>query len=130
MISAVAWFCSALAMAAAAADGLLEPVAVAVHGQDGDVVGEPVEQGAGEPLRSQDRGPVLERQVRGDDGRAALVALREGLEQQLGPGRRQRHVAEFIDDQQLHRLQVALELEQAPLVARFHQLVDQRRPRW
>ena len=31
-------------------DGLLEAVAVAVHGQDADVVSEPVQQGAGEPL--------------------------------------------------------------------------------
>ena len=35
-------------------DGLLEAVAVAVHCQDADVVGEPVEQGAGEPLRAED----------------------------------------------------------------------------
>jgi hypothetical protein len=50
--------------------GLLETIAVAVHGQDADVVGEPVEQRAGQPFRSQDRGTVLEGQVRGDDGRA------------------------------------------------------------
>src|SRR5690606_17473960 len=68
----------------AAAGGLLEPVAVAVHGQDADVVGEPVEQRAGEPFRSQNLRPVLERQVGGDDGRSALVTLREDLEQQLG----------------------------------------------
>ena len=35
---------------AAAAGGFLEAVAVAVHGQDADVVGEPVEQRAGQPL--------------------------------------------------------------------------------
>jgi hypothetical protein len=35
---------------AAAASRLLEAVAVAVHGQDADVVGEPVEQRAGEAL--------------------------------------------------------------------------------
>ena len=27
--------------------------------------------------------------------------LAEHLEQQLGPGRRERHIAEFVDDQQL-----------------------------
>ncbi|MCC0808526.1 IS21 family transposase [Methylobacterium sp. W2] len=59
-------------------------------------MGEPVEQRAGEPLRAQNRGPVLERQVRGHHGGAALVALREGLKQQLGPRRRQRHVADLI----------------------------------
>lgn len=37
-------------------------------------------------------------QVRGNDGGTTLVALREGLEQQLGVGRRQRDVAEFTDE--------------------------------
>ncbi len=74
---------------ASASDRLLEAIAVAVHGQDADVVGEPVEQGAGEPLRSQDGCPILEGEVRGDDGRAPLAALREGLEEQRGSGRQQ-----------------------------------------
>jgi hypothetical protein len=43
--------------------GLLQAVAVAVHGEDMNVVGQPVEQRAGEPFRSQHRGPVLERQI-------------------------------------------------------------------
>ena len=87
----------------------------------------PVEQGAGEPLRSQNRCPVLEGEVRADNGRALLVALQERLEEQLGPGRRERHVAKFVDDQQLHGLQIALQLEKAPLVAGFHQLRHQGR---
>jgi hypothetical protein len=33
-----------------------------------DVVGEPVEQCTGEPLRTKHAGPFVERQVRGDDG--------------------------------------------------------------
>ena len=40
--------------------------------------------------------------------------------------RRQRHVAEFIDNQQLHRGQLPLKPEQAALVTRLHELVDQR----
>lgn len=60
---------------APAAGGLLEPIAVAVHGEDADVVSEAVEQRADQALRSQDRG---------NDGRAALEALREGLKQQVG----------------------------------------------
>ena len=38
---------------AAAAGGLLQPVAVAIHRQDADVVSKPVEQRAGEPLRAE-----------------------------------------------------------------------------
>ena len=63
-----------------AAGGLLEAVAVAVHGQDADVVREPIEQRASEPLGSQDLRPVLERQVGCDDRRSAFVALRGRFE--------------------------------------------------
>ena len=52
----------------ASAGGLLEAIAVAIHGQDADVVSEPVEQRAGQPLRSQNLRPVLEWQIGGDVG--------------------------------------------------------------
>ena len=65
------------------------------------MVGQPVEQRAGQPLGGEHAGPLVERQVGGDDGRAAFVALAEHLEQQLGAGLRQRHVAEFVDHQEL-----------------------------
>lgn len=42
---------------------LLEPVAVAVHLQDMDVVGEPIQQSAGQPFRAKDFRPLLKRQV-------------------------------------------------------------------
>jgi len=61
-----------------------------------NVMGQPVEQRTGEPLGPQDRCPVLKGQVRCDDGGAALVALREHLEQELRSRRRQRRVAKFI----------------------------------
>ena len=48
---------------AAFAAALLEPEAVAVHLQDVDVVGEPVEQGSGEPFGAEDFGPLVEGQV-------------------------------------------------------------------
>jgi len=73
-----------------------EAVAVAVHLEDVDVVGELVENGAGQAFGTEHAGPLVERQVAGDDGRTALVALGEHLEQQLGAGLRQRHVAEFV----------------------------------
>ena len=41
----------------------LEPVALAVHLQDVDVVGEAVQQGPGEPLRPEDLGPLVEGKV-------------------------------------------------------------------
>jgi len=54
---------------------LFEAVAVGVHLQDVDVVGDAVEQGAGEPLGAEDLGPFVERQVAGDERRGAFVTL-------------------------------------------------------
>ena len=47
----------------ASGSALLEPVALAVHLQDMDVVGDTVEQRAGEALAGEHRGPFLEGQV-------------------------------------------------------------------
>ena len=61
-LSGLARFCSALARSGSAAGGLFEAIAVAVHGQDADVVGEAVEQGTGEALGAEHRehaGPFL-----------------------------------------------------------------------
>ena len=54
---------------------LFESVAVAVHLQDVDVVGEPVQQRAGQPFRAEDFGPLLKRQIGCDQGGTAFVAL-------------------------------------------------------
>ena len=64
-------------------------------------MGQPVEQRAGEPFRAKDLGPFVEGQIRGHQRRRLLVALGEDLEQQLGAGLRQRHVAELVHDQQI-----------------------------
>src|ERR1700724_4812903 len=87
---------------------LFEPITVAVHFEDVDVVGQSVEQRTGQPLGPEHAGPFVEWQIAGDDGGAALVALAEDLEQQLGAGRRQRYITEFIDNQQLVTSQLAL----------------------
>ena len=62
---------------------------------------EAVEERAGEPLGAEHGRPLVERQIARDQRAASLVALAEDLEQQLGSGWRERHVAEFVDDQQL-----------------------------
>ena len=53
----------------------LEAVAVAVHLQDVDVVGEAVQQRAGEAFRPEDRSPCVEGQIGGHQHRSPLVAL-------------------------------------------------------
>jgi len=70
---------------------------------------EAIEQCARQALGSEHRCPLVERQVAGHHRAAALVALAEDLEQQLGPGWRQRHVAEFVDDQDLVACELTLE---------------------
>ena len=44
-----------------------EPVGLPIHLESVDVVREPVEEGAGEALFAEIRGPLVEGQVRGDD---------------------------------------------------------------
>src|ERR1700726_1779378 len=87
---------------------LFEAIAVAVHFEDVDVVCQSIEQCASQPLGPEHAGPFVERQIAGDDGGAALVSLAEDLEQELRAGRRQRHGADFVDDQQLVGSQLAL----------------------
>ena len=62
---------------------------------------EAVEERAGEPLGAEHGRPLVERQIARDQRAASLGALAEDLEQQLGPSRRERHIAEFVDNQQL-----------------------------
>src|SRR6202008_1623318 len=114
--------CLWLALASLA---LFEPIAVAVHFEDVDVVGQSVEQRTGQPLGPEHAGPFVEWQIAGDAGGAALVALAEDLKQQLGAGRRQGYIAELIDDQQLVTDQLALQAKQALLVSGLDQLMDQ-----
>ena len=90
-----------------------------------DVVGQPVEQRAGQSFGGEDTGPFLERQVRGDDSRTAFMSLAECFEEKLSTSPGKRHVTEFIDDQQLDRRHLGLQPEQPALILGFHQLVDE-----
>ena len=65
---------------------MAEPVALSVHLQNVDVVGEAVQQCAGEMLRPEDLSPLVEGQVGGHQDGAPFVALAEDLEEQFGPG--------------------------------------------
>ena len=56
---------------------LLEPEAVAVHLEDVNVMGEPIEQCAGQALGGEHARPFVEGQVAGNDDRAAIVVLAE-----------------------------------------------------
>ena len=87
---------------------------------------EAVQQGAGQSLRAEDLGPLIEGQVGGDQDRPPLVSLAEDLEEELRAGLGERDEAKLVDDEQLEPGQSLLEVEQSPLVPGLDQLVDQR----
>ena len=57
----------------------------------------------------------------------AFAPLREHLEERFGAGLGERHVAEFVDDQQLVSGELALQAEEPLLVVGLDQLVNQGR---
>ena len=72
------------------------------------MVGETVEKRSSEPLRAEDFGPFIERQIRCDNGRSALVTLGEEFKQQFGAGFRQRHKTQLVNNQELQIRQLLL----------------------
>src|SRR5699024_11225541 len=113
--------------ARAAGSALGEPIGLAVHLEDVDVMGEPIEERAGQALLAEGRRPLVEGQVRGDDGGGALVPLADQLEEQLCAGLRERHEAELVDDQELMAGELALQPQEAPLVPGLDEVVDDGR---
>ena len=71
-------------------------------------------------LAAEDAGPFLKWKIRRDDSRAAFVTLAEYFKQKLRAGLRERHIAEFVNDQQFDGGELCLKFEKPPLVARFH----------
>ena len=109
----------------------LEAVAVTVHLQDMDVVGEPVQQCAGEAFRAEDLGPLVEGQVGGDQDGAPFVALAEDLEEQFRAGGGHGHEAQFIDDQQAEAGQIPLQVEQRYRIPGLRRsALPKLKPRW
>ena len=96
-----------------------EAAAVAVHLQYTHVVGQ--------ALRFDHLGPLIERQVGGDQDGAALVALGEDLEEQFRSGGGQGDEAQFVYDQQAEAGQIPLQGEQPPLVPGFQRSALPRR---
>ena len=106
---------------------LSQAIAFAVHLEDVDVVGQPVEERPGQALGAEGFRPFIEGQVARDQRGSALVALRDQFKEQLGPSFGERDEAQFVDDQQLGVGHLFLDPQQATLVARLHQFVDQGR---
>ena len=106
---------------------VLETVALAVHLQDVNVVGEPVKQSAGEPLGAEHVGPLVEGQVGGGQDGAPFVALAEDLEEEFRTGGGEGDEAQLVDDEKPEAGQLPLQVEQPAIVSGLHELVDQGR---
>lgn len=65
-------------------------------------MGQTIQQGAGETFCAEGFRPFFEWQVTCDQGRAAFVALRDQLEEELSSSFAERYEAQLVDDQQLH----------------------------
>ena len=98
---------------------VLETVAVAVHLQDVNVVGEPVKQSAGEPLGAEHVGPLVEGQVGGDQDGAPFVALAEDFEEEFRTGGGEGDEAQLIDGQRVEQPSFVPGLQRSAL-PRFH----------
>jgi hypothetical protein len=86
---------------------------------------EAIDQRAGQPLGSEDRGPFIEWQIAGEERGPAFVTLAEHLEEQFRTDRRERHVTQLVDDQQLDGVEMLLQRPQSTLVARFHEFMHE-----
>ena len=89
-------------------------------------MGETVEERAGQAFGAEHLGPFVERQIGGDQGGTAFIALAEHFEQQFGAGLGQRHEAKFVDDQKLVGGELSLEPQQLLVIAGLDEFVDQR----
>ena len=86
---------------------------------------EPVKQCAGEPLRTKDLRPFLERQVRGHHQAMILIGPADNLEEQLGSRLGERDVSQFIDDQEMESLELFVQSLKSFFLSTFHELSDQ-----
>ncbi len=75
---------------------LSQAIALAIHLENVDVMGQPVEERAGEALGAEGFRPFIEGQVAGDQRGPTLVALRDQFKEQLGPGFGERDKAQFV----------------------------------
>ncbi len=88
-------------------------------------MGGPVKQRADQPLRTEDTGPLVKRQVRCHHRGAMFIAPAKDFEQQFLTYRREQNIVKFIDNQQLDASQLLLQGTQTFLVTSFHQVMYQ-----
>ena len=93
---------------------------------DVSAVSNAVDQRFAEPGVGYDSVPLREWQVGGEDHSCPFRSFRDDLEEELRPDFCQRHVAHFVDGDQLITAPSCHHPPQLQLMLGFHQLVDQR----
>jgi hypothetical protein len=83
-------------------------MALAGEREDDAVMDESIDDGGGSHLVGKDLRPLLERQVRRERDAAAFVPLRDELKEQVGCLSFERDVSEFVDEQQVNAIEVAI----------------------
>jgi hypothetical protein len=81
---------------------LPEPEVFPFHNQDVGIMGQPIQQGSSQLLAANHLWPLGEAQLGSPDERLSFVTPGYHLEEELGSLFRERHIADFVDDQQVH----------------------------
>ena len=80
---------------------------------------EAIESGSGQPFAAEHFGPVFEGQVRRDDNAVAFVRGADDVEEKFGADFAGRHVAEFIEYQQIELCELSLQSKQNSFFTSF-----------
>ena len=72
-------------------------------------MGQPIERGSGETFTAEHLGPVLEGEIGRHDQAQSFIRRADHIEQQFGAELAGRHVAQFIENQQIEFRELFLE---------------------
>ena len=105
--------------------GVFQAVTFTGRFEDVAVVGQAIQDGAGQALGSEDLGPLVEREVRCDDDTGPFVGGGDHVEEEFAAEFTGRDVAQFVEDQQVELGKLGFHPYQLAFLASFHQLRDQ-----
>src|SRR5437870_1323144 len=104
---------------------LAEAITFAVHLEDVTAMRQAIQQSRRHPLALKNLPPVAKGQVAGEQQAAALVAIGEHLEEQLGSSPAEGQIAQLIADQELGLVELTEEAVELILFLRFFEALHQ-----
>jgi hypothetical protein len=87
-------------------------------------VSDSIQQRIAQPRAGEDLRPLRERQVRRDDQRRPFGSFTDHLKEQFGADLRERHIAHFVQHDQVVTRPPLQRPAQQVVLLRFHQVVD------